>query len=102
VAVRLLSLKWSFRRTRAGILRSEGQAHEFSFLALFDPGADPEAGTTDHGVSRVVGMAISLSEFVLEQSAGILRIASHGFSLRQKFELLVSSKEKHGFPKFDF
>lgn len=78
VAVWLLSLKWSFRRTRAGTLRSEGQAHEFPFLALFDPGADPEAGTTDHGVSGVIGMALSLSEFVLEQRTGVLRIASHG------------------------
>lgn len=82
VAGLLLSLKWSLSRSCAGILWSEGQTHKFSLLALFDPGADPEPGTTDHGVSHVIGMAISASEFVLEQSAGILRIASHGFYLR--------------------
>lgn len=79
---------------RAGILRPERQAHKLSFLALLDPGTNPEPGTTDHRVSRVIGMALSLPEFVFEQRAGILRIGTHSLLL----ELEVSSRSYFGLP----
>jgi hypothetical protein len=70
VAVPFVRLRWGLGWSPIGLLRSKRQTHEFSFLVLFDPGADPELGTTEHGVSGVMGMTISLSDLFLNRAPG--------------------------------